>query len=119
MADREFVTRELSRLLGVLAHPERIGIVEALRNGELDVNSLQTLLGIAHSRVSQNLGLLRSNRIVSERREGRHVFYHLVQPEMAGWLLEGLTFLEREVEMQDELRSAVGRAREEWRGPAS
>ena len=114
MPDRAFATKELAKLLGVLAHPERIRIVEELRGGELDVNSLQKLLGVAHSRVSQNLGILRSHRIVSERREGRHVFYRLLQPQLATWLRDGLSFLEREAELNQEIRSALGRAREQW-----
>lgn len=120
MPDRAVATRQLSKLLGVLAHPERIRIVEELRGGELDVNSLQKLLEIAHSRVSQNLGILRSSRIVSERREGRHVYYKLVQPKMAAWLLQGLEFLEREAALNEEIRSSLERAREQWeREPAA
>jgi len=117
MPDRGFATKELANLLGVLAHAERIRIVEELRNGELDVASLQKLLGVAHARVSQNLGILRSNRIVAERRAGRHVFYHLVQPGMAGWLLEAMSFLEGEANFTDEIRMALGRARERWGSP--
>lgn len=119
MPDRSFATRELATLLGVLAHPERIRIVEELRDGELDVASLQKLLGVAHSRVSQNLGILRSHRIVAERREGRHVYYRLVQPAMAGWLLEAMKFLEREADLTDEMRSALTRARERWSQPVN
>jgi DNA-binding transcriptional ArsR family regulator len=118
MAERSFATRELATLLGVLAHPERIRIVEELRSGELDVASLQKLLDIPHSRVSQNLGILRSHHIVVERREGRHVFYHLVQPDMAVWLLDAMKFLEREADRTDEMRSALTRARERWSQPA-
>ena len=118
MPDRAFATKELAKLLGVLAHPERIRIVEELRGGDLDVQSRQKLLGVAHSRVSQNLGILRSHRIVTERREGRHVFYRLVQPRLATWLRDGLSFLEREAELNEEIRSALGRAREHWTDPA-
>jgi DNA-binding transcriptional ArsR family regulator len=118
MPDRCVATRELATLLGVLAHPERIRIVEELRDGELDVASLQKLLEVAHSRVSQNLGILRSHRIVAERREGRHVFYRLVQPGLAGWLREALKFLEREAALNDEMRSALTLAREQWSQPA-
>src|SRR4051794_24287252 len=114
MLDQTFATRELAKLLGALAHPERIQIVEQLRNCEMDVNSLQKQLGIAHARVSQNLGVLRSRKIVVERRDGRHVFYRLLQPEIAGWIAEGLGFLEREAQMSHETRSALCRARREW-----
>jgi DNA-binding transcriptional ArsR family regulator len=117
MPDRGFATRELAKLLGVLAHSDRIRIIQELREGELDVNSLQKLLGVAHSRVSQNLGILRSHRLVVDRRKGRHVYYRLVQPRIAAWLLEGLDFLGREAILNDEIRSALERAREHWSAP--
>jgi len=117
MSDYTFATKELAKLLGVLAHPERIRIVEELRNGEFDVNSLQKEVRCAHARVSQNLSILRSHGIVAHRRDGRHVFYHPVEPGVAGWVAEGLQFLERTAPMNDETRSALHQAREQWSGP--
>lgn len=116
MPHRALVTKELAEFLGVLSHPHRIRIIEELRNGEHDVNALKEALGISHSGVSQHLMVLRSNRLVSERREGRHVFYQLRQPDIAGWLLEATRFLERETVEGDALRRAIGKARKEWTG---
>ncbi|MCP6768773.1 metalloregulator ArsR/SmtB family transcription factor, partial [Klebsiella pneumoniae] len=67
MPHRDLVTKELAELLGVLAHPHRIRIIEELRDGEHDVNSLQQVLGISHSGVSQHLMVLRASRLVSVR----------------------------------------------------
>jgi len=114
MPHRALVTKELADLLGVLSHPHRIRIIEELRDGERDVNSLQEALGISHSGVSQHLMVLRANRLVSERREGRRVFYQLRQPEIAGWLLEATRFLVQEKSATDELRKAIGKTRKDW-----
>ena len=114
MPERILVTRELASLLGVLAHPHRIRIIEELRERELDVNSLQAILGISHSGVSQHLSLLRAHRIVGERREGRHVYYRLRQPELAFWLTDALRFLEPDAEESTRFRSAVERVRSIW-----
>lgn len=116
MPHRALVAKELADFMGVLAHPNRIRIIEELRDGEHDVNSLQEALGISHSGVSQHLMLLRANRLVSERREGRRVFYQLRQPEIAGWLLEAIRFLEKGTAEADELRKAIGKTRKEWAG---
>lgn len=116
MPHRALVTKELGEFLGVLSHPHRIRIVEELRDGEHDVNSLAESLGISHSGVSQHLMVLRAKRLVSERREGRHVYYQLRQPEIAAWLLEATRFLERGTVEGDELRKAISRARREWAG---
>ncbi len=69
-------------------------MIEELRLAEKDVNSLAAALEISATRVSQHLGLLRVHRIVDERREGRHHYYHLVQPEIADWIVNGLAFVE-------------------------
>ena len=116
MPHRALVTKELAEFLGVLSHPHRIRIVEELRDGEHDVNALQQALGISHSGVSQHLMVLRANRFVSERREGRRVFYQLRQPDIARWLLEATRFLEQGTAAADELRKAIGKTRKDWAG---
>ncbi len=114
MPHRALVAKELAEFLGALSHPHRIRIIEELRDGEHDVNSLQAALGISHSGVSQHLMVMRANRLVSERREGRHVFYQLRQPELAAWLLEATSFLEVETVHASELRKAISKTRKDW-----
>lgn len=114
MPHRALVAKELAELLGALSHPHRIRIVEELRGEERDVNALQEAVGISHSGVSQHLMVLRSHRLVSERREGRRVFYRLRQPELAVWLMDATHFLEMEAAAAAELRSAIDKTREGW-----
>lgn len=114
MPHRAVVAREMASLLGVLAHPHRVRIIEELRNGEMDVNSLQDILGVSHSRVSQHLSVMRSHRIVTERRDGRHVFYRLLHPGLSKWLLDGLVFLSLEQEVGREIREAVASSIQNW-----
>ena len=114
MPHRVLVTKELADFLGVFSHPHRIRIIEELRDAELDVNSLQKALGISHSGVSQHLMVLRSHRLVSERREGRRVFYQLRQPEIAAWLMEATRFLEKDSAAAMELRKAIDKTRKNW-----
>lgn len=114
MPYRSVVSRELAELMGVLSHPHRLRIVEELRAGELDVGALKDLLGTTQSAVSQQLALLRAHRIVVERREGRHVYYHLRQPELAAWLLDGLAYIGGHDADSEQLRRDVARARADW-----
>lgn len=114
MPHRTLVVKELAEFLGALSHPHRIRIIEELRDGEHDVNSLQQALGISHSGVSQHLMVMRASRLVCERREGRRVFYQLRHPEMAGWLLEATRFLEKGTAEADDLRQAIGKTRKDW-----
>jgi DNA-binding transcriptional ArsR family regulator len=115
MPARHIISKELAELFGVFSHPDRVRIVEELREGERDVNSLQGMLGVSHSRTSQNLSVLRMHRIVAERREGRHVFYRLVQPDMAAWILTGIQFLEVEAVNAQARQSAIDEVRQIWR----
>ncbi len=116
MSFQEVVTQELAKLLGVLSHHDRIFIIEELYKGEREVKALQQKLGISHSRVSQHLSLLRSHKIVTERRRGRNVLYRLVNPELSVWLLDALKFIEFRLQQTDEIRSAVESARNAWFG---
>ena len=117
MPSRVLVSRELGEVFKVLAHPDRIRLIEELRGGEKDVNTLAASLDLPGPRVSQHLGLLRLHRIVAERREGRHHFYHLVHPEFAAWIVEGLEFIEGRMTGIGE--SEINSARKLWSVPAS
>ena len=113
---RALIAKELAELLGAIAHAHRLRILVELHHAEKDVNTLQKLLGISHSSVSQNLAILRAHHLVKERRQGRHVYYSLTNAEFAEWLLQGLKFLEDELAHHEDLRTAVKSARSLWMG---
>ncbi len=83
----------------------------------MDVNSLQQILGISHSAVSQNLAVLRSHHLVRERRDGRRVIYSLPAPALAGWLMDGIQFLEGQLTDTEKMRSVVDDVRDLWGSP--
>ena len=114
MPSRSLVAKELGNLISVFTHPDRIRIVEELRDGERDVNAIQAALNVTHSRTSQNLAILRAHRLVTERREGRHVYYRLVEPEIARWVLDGLRFIEAALERVHARQTAIEEARQLW-----
>ena len=94
MPSRITIANELAEILKGIAHPDRIRLIEELRKQEYDVSTLASVLGISGPRASQHLAKLRSLRIVSERRDGRHHYYQLAQPEIASWIVDGLDFVE-------------------------
>ena len=114
MPHRAVALKALSEFLGAFAHPHRARIIIELRTGEHDVNSLQELLGISHSGVSQNLSVLRAHHIVKERREGRRVFYSLTRDGLADWLLQAFQFLEAEHQHTEQVKGALDAARGQW-----
>lgn len=112
MPDRLVVAKELAEIFRVTAHPDRIRIIEELRAEEQDVNTLVERLDLPGPRVSQHLALMRAHRIVEERRDGRHHYYHLIQPEIANWIIEGLAFVEGR--LNGISKSTISTARELW-----
>src|SRR5262245_59660811 len=70
-----------------LAHPVRIRILELLVKGDRTVQELQEALRLEQPVVSQQLAVLRSNNIVSSRKEGVSVRYAVRDP-LIGELLD-------------------------------
>src|SRR5262245_1321377 len=58
-----------------LAHPLRIAVLDALRDGECGVNELCDKLNVEQSTLSQQLAVLRNRNIVVGRKEGLNVYY--------------------------------------------
>ena len=114
MPYRLLAATELAEFLRSLSHPRRIQVLEELRSGERDVAFLAQTTGLAHSSVSQHLMVLRAHRIVSERREGRRVFYRLRSEQLANWLVQGMDFLAPMDQQTDEVRKAIKKAKSKW-----
>ncbi len=117
MPNRMLVAKELADIFKLIAHPDRVRLIEELRQEEKDVNTLCSSLDLPGPRVSQHLSLLRAHRLVEERRDGRHHYYSLVQPEIAEWIVEGLTFLEGRLTSLGE--HSIEDARRLWSGGAA
>lgn len=117
MPYRRIAANELGAFLGAIAQPRRIQIIEELKGGEKDVGTLASTLELAHSNVSQHLAILRSLRVVSERREGRRIVYQLCYPQLAEWLVAGMQFLPVVNQEVDQVKNAVRNARAAWSGP--
>jgi len=69
-----------ARVFHALAHPTRIAVVDALRNGERTAGSLQSELGVEQANLSQHLAVLRTNGVVVTRRAGNQIFYEIRDP---------------------------------------
>jgi len=70
-------TVDMSEIFKLLGDPSRLRIVSALRISELCVGDLSEIMEISQSGVSHQLRLLKKNRIVKSRREGKLIFYSL------------------------------------------
>lgn len=58
-----------------LAHPLRISILDALREGEMTVNEISSRFTVEPANASQQLAVLRNKNIVFARKDGSNVYY--------------------------------------------
>jgi ArsR family transcriptional regulator, lead/cadmium/zinc/bismuth-responsive transcriptional repressor len=69
--------QRMSEFMGFLADTNRLRILSILAVQEMCVGDLAIALGMSESAVSHQLRTLRAIRLVSFRKQGRHVFYRL------------------------------------------
>ena len=68
--------------LKLLANENRLLLLCQLSQGEMGVSELEEVLGIRQPTLSQQLGLLRTDGVVSTRREGKNIYYSIADPAM-------------------------------------
>jgi ArsR family transcriptional regulator len=78
-------------VLKVLANEDRLLLLCQLSQGEHCVSELEDELGIVQPTLSQQLGVLRNEGVVSTRRQGKNIYYSVADPRT----LEILVLLHR------------------------
>ena len=78
----EAVHVDVARILKVLGDPNRIMIIELLRNGELCQCEIIPYVGQSQPTVSRHLGLLEANGFLSRRKDGTRVLYKIANPNV-------------------------------------
>lgn len=86
------IFKSISEFFGLLSNPDRVKILGLLVRQELDVHSIVEKLHISQSRVSQHLKLMKLNNLVAERREGKHVYYHVKDTNVAKVIESAIKF---------------------------
>ena len=68
--------------LKLLANVERMLLLCQLSQGEMCVSELEAQLDIRQPTLSQQLGVLRTEGVVSTRRQGKNIFYSIADPSV-------------------------------------
>jgi ArsR family transcriptional regulator len=68
-------------LLKTLGNADRLLLLCQLTQGEFCVSELESMLGIQQPTLSQQLGVLREEKLVNTRREGKQIYYSLASKE--------------------------------------
>jgi DNA-binding transcriptional ArsR family regulator len=80
--------QQMAEFFGVLSDPNRLRLLSALAAQELCVCDLAGVLKMGESAVSHQLRVLRSQRLVKYRREGRNIYYSLADSHVVNFYRE-------------------------------
>lgn len=69
---------DVAALLKQLSHPQRLLILCSLAAGEKSVGQIEEVCGASQSAVSQFLKSMRLDGLIESRRDGKQVFYRIV-----------------------------------------
>jgi len=68
-------------LLKALANPDRLLLLCQLTQGEQRVGELESVLDLRQPSLSQQLGVLRQEGLVTTRRDGKQIYYSIASQE--------------------------------------
>ena len=86
--------RTLAGVFKSLSDPTRLRIVSLLAEREFCVTDLAAALEMQQSTISHQLRDMRTQRLVSFRREGQHVYYRLDDPHVRSLFEQGLAHIQ-------------------------
>jgi DNA-binding transcriptional ArsR family regulator len=66
---------QASELFRALADPTRLAVFETIAKQEMSVSQLTARFDVSQPAISQHLAYLRNTGLVSQRKEGRHMYY--------------------------------------------
>ena len=72
-----------------LSDPIRINILELMMNGEICVCDIVKITGLSQSKISYHIKILKDSGLISDRQEGRWVYYKLdleVLSDIQNWI---------------------------------
>ena len=81
---------QLADLFKVFGDPTRLRILYTLSEGELCVCDIADSLSMTQSAISHQLRILKQSRLVKFRREGKTIFYSLLDEHVHSILSQGM-----------------------------
>ena len=86
----------LADLFKVFGDPTRIRILYALSVEELCVQDIADRLSMTQSAISHQLRILKQNKLVKSRREGKSIFYSLADGHVSTIIAQGRDHIEED-----------------------
>ena len=87
---------DLAELFKVFGDSTRIRILFVLSSAELCVCDLARVLNMTQSAISHQLRILKQNKLVKSRREGKSIFYSLADGHVSTIIAQGRDHIEED-----------------------
>lgn len=81
---------DAAELFKVFGDSTRIRILNCLNNCERSVNEISELLGMNQSAISHQLKILKSSKLIKNRRNGKAIFYSLDDDHVYNIINQGI-----------------------------
>ncbi len=86
----EHTAAHVAELFRSFSDTSRVRIVSAIIGQELNTSKIAEFIGLTESAVSHHLRGLRQMRIVQARREGKEVYYSVIDPHLVELYQQGV-----------------------------
>jgi ArsR family transcriptional regulator, lead/cadmium/zinc/bismuth-responsive transcriptional repressor len=86
----EHTAAHVAELFSAFSDTSRVRILSAIAEKELNISTLAQLVGVTESAVSHHMRSLRQMRLVRNRRDGKEVYYSLVDPHIIALFRKGV-----------------------------
>jgi ArsR family transcriptional regulator, lead/cadmium/zinc/bismuth-responsive transcriptional repressor len=90
----EHTAAHVAELFRAFSDTSRVRILSALVAGEMNVTALAAAVGVSESAISHHLRGLRQMRLVNARRDGKEVYYSVVDPHLIELFQQGVRHIQ-------------------------
>jgi ArsR family transcriptional regulator, lead/cadmium/zinc/bismuth-responsive transcriptional repressor len=92
----EHTAAHVAELFSAFSDTSRVRILSAIVEQETNTSRLAEMVGLSESAVSHHLRGLRQMRIVQARREGKEVYYSVMDPHIIALFQQGVRHIQEE-----------------------
>ena len=92
----EHTAAHVAELFRAFSDTSRVRILSAIVEQEVNTSTLAQLVGVTESAVSHHMRGLRQMRIVRARREGKEVYYTMVDPHLVALFHQGIRHIQED-----------------------
>lgn len=87
----EHTAAHVAELFRAFSDTSRVRIISAMIDQEMNISTLASMVGVTESAVSHHMRGLRQLKIVRARRDGKEVYYSIIDPHLLALFQQGVS----------------------------